>query len=202
MRNRKAEIEATLKDLYISAYHNRIELAPAAVYSYLIRRNVSPGDLNKRMNSDISDRDAFSDKDFFSRWCRNFENKNNIKVYCASNWKSFCQFENGNLRDDGTNDYVKVYIPLDYAHIYEGVNKIFNFLADSNIKHQSKVSRHIRFDDVVVRLSCLEDAKKLQAFIDKDPYLKEGMIKPNAFTFSKNHIVMMEIYLIIFMFLL
>lgn len=186
MDNKRVEIEAILKDLYYSVTVDKAKLTPRVVYSYLTKRNVPKNDLEKNFNrigvSDNSD----TEENFFGKWIDEFNNVENINVFCSIYWRYFCQFKNCDLVDNNNKDYVKVYIPLDYNHIYEGVKIIFTFLAESNIKHVSKVCSNIRFDDVVVRLNNLEDARKLQAFIDNNRYIQEGFIKPNPFAFSKN----------------
>lgn len=190
METKRLEIESILRDLYKSVTVGKVNLTSNIVYSYLTKRNVSKEDLTKNMNFlSFSNEGVFynpaNKDDFFSRWIEDFKNKENIDVFCSNDWRYFCQFQNGNLVNKGFNDYVKVYIPLDYDHIYEGVKSIFTFLADTNIQHLSKVSSGIRFDDVVVRLTNLNDARKLQAFIDSNKYIQSGLIKSNAFAFSE-----------------
>lgn len=186
MNERINEVNKILKDLFISARTQNLYLTERIVYSYLTRRGVSKNDLKINMNF-VYDKDArayYNENNFFGKWIEKFKNKKNINVFCSESWKYFCQFVNGDYIDP--KKIVKLYIPLDYNHIYEGVNRIFNFLADNNINHLSKVSSNIRFDDVVVRLGNMEDARKLQQFIDNDKYIQEGMIKTTPFTFNKN----------------
>lgn len=185
MNERISEMNSILEDLYYSTSNMNMELTNKTVYSYLVRRNVSMNDLGKKINFVFYSNQSNEWENFFGRWIEKFKNVDNIDVFCSENWKYFCQFKNGQVTG---LDFVKVYIPLDYEHIYEGVNRIFNFLAKSNIAHCSKVSSDIRFDDVVVRLNNLEDAKKLQNFVDNDRYIQKGLMKPNAFTISNNKV--------------
>lgn len=172
---KKDNIDSFLKDLYISAANDNIILNDRTVYSYLIRRNVLASDLDKGVKNA-----------FFDKWIDNFRKVNNIEVFWDPNWSYFCQFQNGEY--DKENNYIKMYVPLDYNHLFEGVNRIFKFLSSNNIKHKSKVSSKIRVDDVVIRLSNEEDAKLLQKFLDNDKYIQEGLMKENTFAFSNGGI--------------
>ena len=60
----------------------------------------------------FGEKDAFTRRDFFRKWIMKFKKVDNIEVYCSRHWDYFCQFENGNLRENFTSDYVKIYIPL------------------------------------------------------------------------------------------
>lgn len=143
------------------------------IYHYFIRLGIKQNDRDKDVNN------------FFSYWISRFENKTNIKCFVDENWKYFCQFKNSSQME---KEYIKMYIPLDCEHLYEGANKIFDFLADNNIKHLSKIGKHIRFDNVVVRLTNKEDALKLAEFIKNDNFIQEGLNEPNPFAFSKDNI--------------
>jgi len=194
--DKQREIDALLKDLYVSSKQHQSYLTQKLVYSYLINRNVLLEDRGKIV-SNVTFDDKFNyekkpieEGDFFSRWIKRFEKVKNIKVFCSPTWQSFCQFKNGDVQieEDSNVNYVKMYIPLKYDHLYEGANRIFDFLARENIPHMSKISRKIRFDNVVVRLPNFKDAERLQAFLDQDSYIHEGLMKGNAFTFQKNGI--------------
>lgn len=186
MNDRIQDINSILKDLFISAKTNNIMLNEDMVYSYLIQGNVKQRDLEKNVNFEwgYSSSERKSSNNFFGRWIEKFKDNINTQVFCSANWKYFCQFIGGN--DVDPIKCVKLYIPLDYEHLYEGVNKIFSFLSSNNITHRSKVASDIRFDNVVVRLENLEDARKLQEFIDNDKYIQKGLIRVNSFGFSKN----------------
>lgn len=194
---RTQEIDAILKDLYFSAKSQNVYLTPKVIYSYLIQRNVLPEDRDKRIsNVTYDDHFQYEKKplekwDFFGRWIDRFKGKKNINVFCSFGWQEFCQFENGDfshIAEEGNVNYVKMYIPLKYDHLYEGANRIFDFLAKENIVHKSKIRRKVRMDDIVIRLPDIKDVEKLQNFIDHDHYIQEGLMKGNAFAFQNNGI--------------
>lgn len=146
------------------------------VYHYLTRLGVSDYDQNLTINESI-----------FPNWTKRFTNVENIDCFVSESWRYFCQFVN---RGEPRNDNIKVYIPLDSKHIYNGANMIFDFLAQNNIHHTSKIGKHIRFDDIVVRLDDTQTAEKLLNFINSNTYIQEGLIKPNPFAYNKNGIAL------------
>ena len=150
------------------------------VYSMLIRNDVDPKDIG--LDASVNGN--------FDRWCQEFGRYNgkNIDVFVDPSWSYFCQFKNRHNEVMEKDDQVKVYIPLDGAHLTHGVEQIFDFLEKNNIAHLSKVGKHIRFDDVVVRLGSLEDAEKLSQFINGNRYIQEGLVKPNPFAVTKDGI--------------
>lgn len=152
-----------------------------AIYSDLVRFGVSE---NER-------RYDLSKEGVFQRWIEDFSSVSNIDVFVADDWQYFCQFINRKNEVVGPNkEAIKVYIPLDRMHVEYGAKMIFSFLARNNIAHASKIGKNIRFDDIVVRVSSLEDASKLLNFVDSVPYLKEGMIEPNPFAFNNQSIAL------------
>lgn len=142
----------------------------------------------------VSEKDYYYDSSYngnFDYWVKNFYGNKNTNVFVSDNWSYFCQFKND--RTNGTSlkedlEHIKMYIPLDSEHIKNGSEMIFKFLSENNIMHLSKVGKAIRFDDVVIRLTSMEDALKLQKFIDENDYIQKGLLPPNPFAFNNNNI--------------
>ena len=124
----------------------------------------------------------------FDNWENRYRSHRGINVYCAQNWPYFCQFVN-NLHSSA-DGFIKIYVPLDANHVYEGANQIFDFIEKTGIKHQSKIGKHIRSDNVVIRLPIddIEGAKKIISYISSNPYVREGMNRVNPFLPSINGI--------------
>lgn len=122
---------------------------------------------------------------YFDAWINKFEDIPNINCFTEAEWPYFCQFVN---EQEIQRDYIKMYIPLDFNHLYNGANMIFEFLANNKIIHQSKIGKNIRFDDIVIRLTNKEDANLLADFVKNNKYIQEGLIKENPFSFSKDGI--------------
>jgi len=45
-----------------------------------------------------------------------------------------------------------------------------------------------RFDDIVIRVESIEATNQIKNFVMNDPYIKEGLIVPNPFTFNDGFI--------------
>lgn len=124
---------------------------------------------------------------YFENWCRGFERVKNINVFVADNWKYFCQFIGPGSKTTNQQK-IKMYVPMDREHIYYGVNKLFSYLSMNNIPHVSKVSKHVRFDDVVLRLDDIYSAEKIRLFVEQNQYIKDGLIAPNPFAFTDGNV--------------
>ena len=154
-----------------------LKLSIEHIYSKLIELGV---DNNKDNNIE----------NLFKTWITYFENSENIDVFVLKKHKDFCNFVNKNNVAQNYNNHLKIYIPLDKEHIEHGAKLIFEFLNINNISHASKISKNIRFDDIVIRLVNANDLKLLLMFIDKMDYIKKGLIEPNPFAFNYNGFAM------------
>ncbi len=148
------------------------------IYYHLIKLGVNEEEKKIKTNS------------FFDEWISYFKNKNNINVFVSPNWKYFCQFKNGEV--DNFDNFIKLYIPTDYNHLFKSAIELFNYLEVNNISHLSKIGSEIRFDNIVIRLTNIEDAKKVINFINSNSYIKEGLIKNNPFANSIDNISMVS----------
>lgn len=122
-------------------------------------------------------------EDIFSRLInRNKENVNS-RTFINPDHSYFCQVvskDYRNLSEAG----IKLYIPLDYEHIYMGSNKLFDFIDKEGISHNSKISKEVRNDDIVVRTTNIEEAEKIINYISQDSYIREGLLNINPFTLN------------------
>lgn len=117
----------------------------------------------------------------FEHWKSRYKNNNNINIFEVQQ-RPFLWFSHGEIK----GNEIKMYIPLDYQHIKEGANQLFDFIASEGIEHQSKIANKIRNDNIVVRVNSLEDAKKIIDFVENNDYIKEGLIKTNPFLANCN----------------
>lgn len=123
----------------------------------------------------------------FELWQRNFERIRNVSVFVADNWKYFCQFK-GHGSKTISHHKIKLYVPLDLEHIYNGVNELFTFLSENNIPHLSKVASHTRFDDVVLNVDDIDSVELIRNYVNNNKNIKEGLILPNPFAFTDGNI--------------
>lgn len=152
------------------------EITETFVYSNLVRFNI---DDNNVFNTNVVQ------QNYYEGWKERYRNTKNIIVNDKLHG-NFCWFFTGY---DG-NNAVKLYIPMDFEHIQEGANQLFDFISSTNMSHQSKIASRIRNDNVVVRVVNLEDAKKIVDFVSNNEYIQSGMLKVNPFTPNINGIGM------------
>ena len=113
---------------------------------------------------DVDYKHESSIRNQFDSWIDHFSNNPNINVYVSPNQNKFLQFRNGHYGDNC--EYVKLYVHLDSPAISAGVEKIFDFLADNNIVHCSKVSERVRSDMIVLRIKKPEDVYRVIDYIN------------------------------------
>ncbi|MBP5684758.1 MAG: hypothetical protein J6X02_05840 [Bacilli bacterium] len=106
-----------------------------------------------------------------------------IEPYC-------CHFVSRDFKANSKTSHLKVYLPLNYQYIEDGVNSILDFLNENNFSYDLKVCSKVRNDDVIVRLINKDDLKKLLDFIKKDKMLSDNLLKPNPFAFIDNNIAL------------
>lgn len=75
---------------------------------------------------------------------------------------------------------------MDEKHLYNGANMLFDFIARNNIKHNSKIGKKIRNDNIVVRVSSIDEANMIIDFVKNNAYLQEGLLNTNPFTMNIN----------------
>lgn len=172
---KKNDMDFFLKYIYQMKKSNpNLEVNKSLVYHELERYGLKNSDMN-------TDRSLKNNREFFSKWFDNFINASGIMAYCNPNWEYFFQFLNGNLIKK--SGYIKLYIPIDFEHIYDGVNILMDYIRSLNIKHQSKVSEELRSDNVIIRLSIDDEynAMKIINFVNSNPYLRSGLNRTNPF---------------------
>jgi len=121
----------------------------------------------------------------FDDWIYRNKNKDNLQTFVSEKYPYFCQFANR----DAVNiagEAIKLYIPLNENRLYEGANRLFDFIASEGIHHNSKIGKKIRNDNVVVRVSNMEEAIKVIEFVKNDPYIQDGLMNTNPFTININ----------------
>ena len=141
------------------------------LYTELISFNLGKGEPFKNM------------EDLFDDWIYRNKNKENLQTFVREDFPYFCQFANRNAINIA-GEAIKLYIPLDERHLYEGANRLFDFIAREDIHHNSKIGKKIRNDNVVVRVSNMEEAIKVIEFVKNDPYIQDGLMNTNPFTIN------------------
>ena len=147
--------------MYDERVNTDIPLSSNEIYSWLVRVNNS--DDHKEID--------------FNYWINYFKDKD---INCEID-NFFLNLSNDNWED---NDYViKLYIPLKYHDIKEGVIKIFDYLIESNINHSSKITKYMRTDNLIICLDNIRDVKSLIEFIDNS-IIHDMLLELNPFLFN------------------
>ena len=97
---------------------------------------------------------------YFRNWITTFKPNPLIDVYRDHTNPFVCHFVSKKdlPTDKGTS---KIYGPMDATHIKDGVLELFEFLSLENIAHISKVLSSVRNDNVIIRVSSIEDVNKI-----------------------------------------
>lgn len=116
-------------------------------------------------------------KHCFNSWINHF-NKKNLQVFHSPLQERFLQFHNGR---GASRDHVKIYLTFGPNDIEECVKIIFDYIDKNNFTTLSKVSDIVRSDAVVLRMSNIEDAKKVIEFVNTNQTLVSKARKVNPF---------------------
>ena len=182
---RLEEMDSFLKYIYeIKKSNPKIMITNSLVYREITRSGLKENDMN-------IDRSLISNQHLFPKWTERYMHHQGINVFCNPAWEYFLQFTNGDIYED---EFIKLYIPIDKEHLYEGANILFDFIESQNITHLSKISQEIRSDNIVVRLTKNDfaNAQKIIDFVNNNTYLKEGLNKTNPFTPTYKGIGLMQ----------
>lgn len=169
------EITQFLKRIYkIKVDNPMVYLNKSIVYHELCRCGIQKNEI-------LEDGQLKSNEDLFYMWYKRFAFNSKVKAFVDQEWPYFFQFVKGDLKTE--NEYIKLYIPLDSSHLYEGANILFDYIASLNIDHCSKISKEIRSDNVIVRLKKDDyySALKIINFVKSNKYLNKGLNKTNPF---------------------
>ncbi len=184
------EIEEFLNNAYILARSNpSTYITGDMIYSLLKDYHLKQNEVDQYGR-------GIDTRYMFERWENNFKNRK-TKAFCDEvNFKYWFQFINDmRVPYKGERvEYIKLYIPIDYNHLEEGVNELFSFLERERIPHLSKVGSKMRVDNVIVRLrkGDVTSAKKVIDFVGSNLYLRNGLNSCNPFIPTRNGVGFMN----------
>lgn len=116
---------------------------------------------------------------FFRDWITKFQNHPTIDVYRDKKNPYVCRF----LSRREANMTLKLYIPFKATYIKDCVLELFDFLTRENITHDSKVLSSVRNDNVIVKVTCIEDANKIIKYVKNNMLLSNNLLNTNPFLF-------------------
>ncbi len=164
---RKCGIEVNNQDLLKQFFDDLDKSSVSKMYSYLI--HYTP------------DYEYKSLKPYHRELENNLSSKAIIHYWGGENNDYFMNFCSDHSVYD--KEHIKIYVPLNGENVTVIVTKIFNYIADNNIEHLSKLASETRTDDLVIRVTSIEDAKKIINFINSDAEICAGLYK-NALPFD------------------
>ena len=123
-------------------------------------------------------------EDYFPHYMALFKGKNNLEIYTDNNFFYLKSSDN----KINIHDSIKIYIPLDKWHIYNGVKEIFEYINKSGIPHYSKITKRVRTDDITINVDSISNAEKIRNFINNNDYIKTGLLDINPFTYTDGNI--------------
>ena len=182
---RRDEMDSFLKQLY--EMHKDVNIGRNVVYNMMKNYGLKSEDTSQFGYKGDNIEPLFND------WFERFKTKKNTLAYRDMvHFLYFFQFVS--RTDVPCDKFIKFYIPLDKEHLEDGVNLLFDYIDKENIKHQSKVGKEMRSDNVIVRVdkNDIEAQKKILNFLTKNRYIRKGLNKTNPFVPSVNGIGMMS----------
>ena len=162
----KKRINKFLEDMeymYNERECTNIPLSNNEVYSWLVKLDNS--DDHKKID--------------FNYWIDYYKEKDNINCFCDNNF--FLEFRNG--RWENNDNKIKLYIPLKYHDIKEGLIKILDYLSSNNISYIAKITKYMRTDNIIICLDNIRDVKSLIEYIDNS-IVHDMLLEINPFTFN------------------
>lgn len=114
---------------------------------------------------------------YFDDWQYRFSGRK-LDVFYSFQQPRFLQFHHNAYEK---KDHVKIYLSFSKEDVFECVNMIFDYIDQNEFSTLSKVADVRRSDEVVLRMSNVEDAKKLLEFINNNEYLSTRAKPVNPF---------------------
>ena len=149
--------------MYDDRISTKVPLSNNEVYSWLVKLDNS--DDHKKID--------------FNYWIDYYREKDNINCFCDNNF--FLEFRNG--RWESNDNKIKLYIPLKYHDIKEGLIKILDYLSQNNISYIAKITKYMRTDNIIICLDNIRDVKSLIEYIDNS-IVHEMLLELNPFIFN------------------
>lgn len=187
------EMNEFLKKLLKYTYDYDEEQDRESVYRALCNYDIKEDDMNNDFGKEIELNTVYE-------WEHEFDSySSGKKCHFSDRDKSFVHFDSWTMIEreaERLDDrkYIKLYISLDSDHLEKGVNELFNYIVKEKIMHCSKVAKHFRSDNIVIRIPQTEqdNAFKIIDFISNNQYIQEGLNKTNPFISTVNGVGYME----------
>jgi len=171
---------------YLYMKNPNFEITKDTIYSHLMSFNIKDGKYNPvpKMNIEIIRENI----------AKNYANNNLVNTF-YSGGKGFFVIENReNLSDydfyDCIEDSIKIYVSIDEENLEYVAKEVFNFMVNNNIITQSKISKYLRVDALVLRVYGKEQANNVINFINSLNY--QSKYEPNPFLLHKDKVAVAQ----------
>ena len=175
MPNKQEEFLIYLKDLY--KQNPTLEINNNIIYSELARFISYQDGKLKRV-----------EKDNLVNVQVQLNNKYKNRVLCSSANSGYFFFIENRMGATDEEFYNKMYIACDATNIYKVADSLFDFMLKEHIVTQSKISKEMRTDCFVVRVSTKEEAEKVCNYVNSLNY--QSTIVPNPFVLNNGNVGM------------
>lgn len=111
-----------------------------------------------------------------------FKNNNKANIFSMHGYLVI-ENRNGKKDKDFYNEIssgIKMYVPVDAENLFYVAVNIFTYMLDNNITMQCKVSKSLRTDSLVLRVSSIKEAKEVEDYINRKLNYQSS-IKTNPF---------------------
>ncbi len=125
-------------------------------------------------------------------WMANLGKLKHLDVYLPNKKQGFLQLRNTDPSNTDVESYIKMYIPLHRSHFNQCVQRLFTFLSEENVIHNSKIRNQIAGDAVVVRVTSRLDVDRITSFIKQDSLFDTALIKSNPFAIQKEDLAIVK----------
>ena len=174
------EMDTFLKRIYTIAKDNpELYISPAIIYNELKNNNLKRSEVNEYGQ-------GINVRPYFDRFRMKYSGRNDLLAFCDEvNFPGYFQFIKA-FKDD-PKEFIKLYIPLDLEHLYDGVNEIIDYLVSNNVEFEAELSGKMRTDNFCIRLKVdeFEKANRLIDYISINSKTKDGLNENNPFLPSR-----------------
>lgn len=157
-----------------------LDISCDTIYDYMINSEFYGDSINKILPKSLSR--------ICNQLYKKYLNDKEIDVYDSNYWFVLINRCNTDLDvyRDIINNSIKLYISLDSKDLLENIQKIITFMKSNNIIAEVKVSKSLRSDLLILRISNIDSVKKFEHFINNDLNVVYRGINP--FMYSVNGI--------------
>lgn len=173
MSESQIEMEQFLQEMKVLYEKEPQHFNTTTIYRKLIQLGVYANELHT------------TTRQWYPIWEATFQKCTHLDLFNTTLDSKFFQIRNIDTSNKlPTEQFIKLYLPVHRSHFNQCVQRLFLFLDQQIMYHDSKIRKTIANDAIVVRVTNTHDVDKITNFIQNDSLFKSGLIKPNPFTMN------------------